>query len=117
MDATNSSNLLVQASEFYLGIDYVKVALQCVAWFTYKITLPFLNMCELETPKTLLKTLPTLHDDLAVCQMDGLKKYEVDYSFEVKKPESPLGLYITERFCKQAAMDLARQRGREYGFV
>ena len=49
--------------------------------------------------------------------MDTLIKYKVNYSFEVKKPESPLGTYIMNRFCKQAALGLARQRGREYGFV
>ena len=117
LGATHSGNQLVQACELYLQIDYVKVALQCLAWFTYKITLPFLNMCEMETPKSLLRILPLLHDDLADCRMDTLIKYKVNCSFEVKKPESPLGTYIMNRFCKQAALDLVRQRGREYGFV
>ena len=48
----------------YLEVEYIEIALRCVAWFTYKVTLPFLNRCELETPKTLLTILPSLHKDL-----------------------------------------------------
>ena len=44
------------------------------------------------------------------------KKYSVDYSSDVKEPVSRLEKYILERFCKQAALDLQRQRGREFGF-
>ena len=49
--------------------------------------------------------------------MDNLKKYGVDYSFQVHQPESQLGSYITEQFCTQATSDLVSQRGQEYGFV
>ena len=56
--------------------------------------------CELETTKTLLSILPTLHDDLSVYNMDTLEKYKVDYSFAVKKPVYPLATYILEKFCK-----------------
>ena len=40
----------------------------------YKVTLPFLNMYELESPKKMLSILPTLHADLPKCEMDSLKK-------------------------------------------
>ena len=74
-------------------------------------------MCELESPKKILSILPTLHVDLSKCKMDNLKKYGVDYSFQVHQPESHLGSYITEQFCTQATSDLVSQRGQEYGFV
>ena len=83
LEVTNSSNQLVQACDLYLSIGYVKVALECLAWFTYKVTLPFLNMCELESPKKMLSILPTLHADLSKCKMDSLKKHGVGYSFQV----------------------------------
>ena len=67
-------------------------------------------MCELESPKKMLSILPILHDDFSKCKMDSLKKYGVDYSFQVHQPESLLGSYITDQFCKQAAPDLAHQR-------
>lgn len=49
LEVTNSSNQLVQACDLYLSIVYVKVVFDCLSWFTYKVTLPFLNMCELES--------------------------------------------------------------------
>ena len=113
---TGSNNQLVQACELYLDIEYIEVALRCVAWFNYKVTLPFLNMCELETPETLLSILSALYHDFNNSSMDTLQKYTVEYSFEVKQPVSKLENYILERFCKQGAIDLQRQRGREFGF-
>ena len=89
----------------------------CLAWFTNKVTLPFINMCELESPKKMLLILPNLHTDLSKCKMDSLKKHGVDYLFQVHQSETPFGSYITEQFCKQAASDLACQHGGEYGFV
>ena len=74
-------------------------------------------MCELESPKKMLSILPTLHAHLSKCTMNSLKKYGVDYSFQVHQPESPLSSYITEQFCKQAASYLSCQHGQEYGFV
>ena len=44
---TNSCNQLVQVCKLYLQVDYVTIALKCITWFTYEITLPCLNMCEL----------------------------------------------------------------------
>ena len=75
----------------------------------HKVTLPLLNMCELESPKKMFSILPTLHADLFKCKMDNLKKYGVDYSFQVHQLESPLVSYITKQFCTQAASDLACQ--------
>ena len=95
LEVTNFSNQLVQACDLHLSIDYVKVALECLAWFTYEVTLPFLNMCELESPKKILSILPTLHAELSKYKMDSLK-YRVDYSFQVHQTESPLDSYITE---------------------
>ena len=70
-------------------------------------------MCELETPKALLVLLPKLRKDRDEGKMDTLLKYKVDYSFSVEEPTTELGKLILQRFCKQAATDLARQRGRE----
>ena len=42
-----TNNVLVQAYQVYSNADFIIVALRCLAWFTKKITLPFLNMCEL----------------------------------------------------------------------
>ena len=73
-------------------------------------------MCELEMPKTILIILPTLYNDLNDLNMDTLRNYTVDYSFKVQEPVSKLEQYILERFCKQGAIYLQRQCGREFGF-
>ena len=113
---TGASNQLVQACRLYLDIPYIEMALKCVAWFTYKVTLPFLNMCELENPHKLLELLPKLHDDLKRANMDTLKNYQVDYSFDLVEPVTNLEKFILEHFCMQGASDIQRQRGREFGF-
>lgn len=41
---TTQTNLLVQASKFYLSCEYIICALTCLAYFTYKIVTPFLNI-------------------------------------------------------------------------
>lgn len=116
LSCTNSQNKLVQACRLYSQMDYVTIALSCIAWFTYKVTFPFLNMCEIETTTKLLEILPRLQNDLYSNKMDTLNEYSVNYSFEVKEPTTPLGKIILSRFNTRAADDLGRQRGREFGF-
>ena len=44
LELSGSNNQLVQTCEMYLEIEYIEIAQRCVAWFTYKVTLPFLNV-------------------------------------------------------------------------
>ena len=113
---TNSQNQLIQAAKLYFTIEYIKIALTCIAWFTYKVTMPFLNMCEIETPNTLLTILPMLKIDLESGKLNTLDNYHVEYSFKPTEPTSTSGRIIMERFCKKAATDLERQRARIFGF-
>ena len=83
---TLSSNQLVQACTLYSNLKYVQASLKCIAWFTYQVTLPFLNMCELINPSDLLTLLPNLAKDLATGDYETLKDYHVDYSFKVEEP-------------------------------
>ena len=116
VNETKSNNELVQACRIYLQCDFVMLGLNALSWFTYKVTLPFLNMVELSTQENLLTILPQLHNDLANRNVETLSKFKVDYSFEPKEPESPVEKYILGLFCEKASSDLATQRGREYGF-
>ena len=113
---TKSNNLLLQACRLYLECDFIIIGLKVLAWFTYCVTLPFLNMTQLSTQNDLVKVLPHLHDDLQNNLTDTLSSYIVPYSFEVEKPETPVEVYLLQCMCQQAAKDLATQRGREYGF-
>ena len=113
---TLSSNQLVQACKHYSKLKYVEVSLKCIAWFTYKVKLQFLDMCELTNPSDLLTLLPNLEQDLATGDYEILKDYHVDYSFKVEEPTRPLAKYILKSFAERASSDLIRQRDREYRF-
>ena len=88
-----------------------------MAWFTFKVTLPFLNMCELQKQSDLLAILPQLKLNLESLKMNTLVEFEVDFSFKVDEADSVLGKHISKKFCKQATIDFMTQQGREYGFA
>ena len=113
---TKSNNQLVQACRVYLECDFVIIGLKVLSWFTYKVTLPFLNMVELSSQKELLSILPTLYDDLSAASLETLSDYKVNYSFEPPEPLSAVEKHILDLCSRKAAQDLATQRGREYGF-
>jgi len=116
LEKTKSNNQLVQACRIYLNCDFILIGLKSLAWFTYTVTLPFLNMVEKTTHTDLLKILPQLHKDLAAKKTNTLKQYHVDYSFEPVEPTSEVEKHILGEFCNRAGSVLAIQRGREYGF-
>ena len=74
-------------------------------------------MCEIKKHSELLIILPQLKNDLEEVKLTILSEYEVEYSFDVHEPLSPLGKHIVAEFCKKGAIDLTTQRGREYGFA
>ncbi|KAK6179055.1 hypothetical protein SNE40_011501 [Patella caerulea] len=113
---TKSNNQLVQACRVYLECEFIVIGLKVLSWFTYKVTLPFLNMVELCSQKDLLNILPKLYDDLSTNSLDTLCNYQVNYSFEVSEPLSAIEKHILSLCSNKAAADLATQRGREYGF-
>ena len=116
LEKTKANNQLVQACRVYLECEFILIGLKVLAWFTYTITLPFLNMVEKTTQADLLHILPRLHNDLKAKRMDTLQNYHIEYSFQPEEPVSPVELYILGEFCTKAAVDLATQRGKEYGF-
>ena len=112
-----SNNLLIQACGLYINTDFIIVELQCLAWFTRKVTMPFLDMCEIKKHSELLIILPQLKNDLEEVKLTTLSEYEVDYSFDVHQPQSPLRKNMVAEFYKKESIDLTTQRGREYGFA
>ena len=69
-----SNNQLVQACRIYLECDFILIGLKVLYWFTFKVTMPFLNMVELSTQKD-LDILPKLHDDHSAGVLDRLSEY------------------------------------------
>ena len=117
LDQTTRNNLLVKASKLYLNCEYIICALACLAYFTYKIEMPFLNMVERSSQKDLKKHLPKLYNDLKQHNLNCLSDWHVEWKrVKISIPESDLGKLIITRMCDAVAEGLRLQRGREYGF-
>ena len=117
LDETTRNNLLVKASTLYVNCEYIICALTCLAYFTYKIEMPFLNMVENSSQKDLKKHLPKLYNDLKQKRLNCLSEWHVEWKrMKINSPESDLGKLIIDRMCDSVAEGLRLQRGREYGF-
>ena len=79
------------------------MSLKCIVWFTYKVTLPFLNNCELTNASHFLTLLPSLAKDVDRENYETLKDYHVDYSFQVEEPTSPSAKHILKSFAERAS--------------
>ena len=117
LDNTSRNNLLVQACKLYLSCEYITCALTSLAYFTYKIGMPFLNMVEKSSQRDLKNRLPKLYEDLVNKNVDCLSEYHVEWKrVKVIAPDSALEKYIFDRMLEAVAEGLKIQRGREYGF-
>ena len=117
LEQTARHNLLVKACRLYLSCEFIVCVFKCLAYFTFKIGMPFLNMCEMSSQKEMKKLLPPFYQNLKERNVDCLKDFHVDWNrVAVDKPSSDLGRNIMDRMCVAAAEGLRIQRGREYGF-
>ncbi|KAG1653601.1 hypothetical protein GQR58_025470 [Nymphon striatum] len=93
------------------------VGLEVLAYFTHKVTLPFLYFVEVNSQQELLKTFPQLYTDLLAGKRETLKDYVIHYPhIPVVNPTSALSKKILQKMCTDAAEVFDRQAGREYGF-
>lgn len=112
-----STNLLIQACKLYIESDYIFVALRALAYFTYKVTMPFLNCVEKCNQNQLMPILKKLHDDLQEGKMDTMSQYHVPWThIDIDKivPVSPLDHAVIKRMCQEAAKGVHMQCAREY---
>ena len=80
LDQTTRNNLLVKAPKLYINSEYIIYALTCLAYFIYKIEMPFLNMVENESQKDLKEYLPKLYQDLKEqYNLDCLANWHVEW--------------------------------------
>ena len=80
LNDTSCSNLLVQACKLYVDNDYIVAAFKALAYFTFKVTMPFLNCVERCDQNSLLPILKKLYEDLKVGKMDTLNTYSVPWT-------------------------------------
>ena len=117
LDKTTHNNLLVQACKLYIESDYIRAALKALAYFTFMVTMPYLNCVERCDQNQLMVILQQLHGDLDHGKMDTLTKYHVPWTHiatEKLKPTSPLDLLLLEKMCHQAAKGVHMQCSGEY---
>ena len=74
---TSKTNLLVSACKLYLSCEFFPTELKVLAFFTHKVTLPFLNCVEISDQETLLTVLPQLYKDLKDGNIDTLVRFLV----------------------------------------
>ena len=61
---THLVNQHVEAAHMYTHCEFFHTELKVIAYFSYHVTLPFLNFIEKSTQNTLLEILPKLYEDL-----------------------------------------------------
>ena len=64
LDETHLVNQHVEAARMYTHCDFFLTELKVIAYFSYHVTLPFLNFVEKSTQETLVETLPRLYENL-----------------------------------------------------
>ena len=108
--------MLVEACKIYLECEFL-TELHLLAYFTTKVTLPFLNCVEKSTQEELLEVLPRLYADLLVGNTDTLKPFLVTYKHvPAEELSSQLEKEAMNMMRLDAAAGIKLQCGREYGF-
>ena len=117
LSETTYNNSLVQACRLYLENDYILAALKALSYFTYKVTMPYLNCVKKCDENDLTDILPRLYRDLANGSLEALEDYKVEWTHvqaDKHSPSSELDKYLLLEMCKQAAEGVKMQCGREY---
>lgn len=100
-----------------MSIDFVWHALRAISTFTYNVGLPFLNFCEKGKQIDFIKILPKLLADLENHNLDTLREYKVEFSFNLHHDQTLIESRLLEKFCERTSKCLIDQKGREYGLV
>ena len=117
LDDTSCFNLLVQACKIYVENEYIIAAFKALAYFTFKVPMPFLNCVERCDQNSLLPILKNLYEDLNEGKMNTLDKYSVPWTHvntDKLKPTTPLDHELLEKMCIEAAIGVHLQCSREY---
>ena len=110
------SNQHIKIVHMFLDSEFSIKELAVLAYFTHKITLPFLYFDEVSSQLQLFQMFPQLFNDLKEGRMGTLKDYVTDYPHvKVQKPTADIKEKILQRMCMDAVEVLDRQAGR-YGF-
>ena len=116
-EETSLSNLLVQACKLYIENEYLMAAFKALGYFTFKVTIPFLNCVEQCNQNLLLLILKQLYDDLKDGKMGTLEKYSVLWTHvntDRLRLETPLDHALLKKMSTEAASGVHLQCSRKY---
>ena len=80
LNETGKNNLLTRSRILHLESKFVFTALKALSYFTYKVTMPYLNMVERCNQNDLVKILPKLCEDLENGNLETLAEYHVEWT-------------------------------------
>ena len=117
VDESHLSYQHIEIVRIFLDSEFFSTELSVLAYFTHKVTLPFLYCIEISTQEELLTILPKLYADLVEKKMDTLDRLLMHYRHvKIHKPTTETEKNLLDLMCVEAAKVLLRQCGREYGF-
>ena len=64
LDEVDSTNQLTETCKIYLSSELFLTELECLSFFNYFVTFPFINCVEVSSQSKLLHIIPKLHNDL-----------------------------------------------------
>lgn len=117
LDRTHLDNSLIKACKIYLNCEYIQSALTILAYFTYKVTMPYLNCIEKSNQKDLVTILPKLYKELLKGNCNVLSDYHIEWTHVHMKnhiPETDFEKYMLKELCHVAAEGIKLQCAREY---
>ena len=117
LNETSKNNLLTRACSLYLESEFIMTALKALSFFTYKVTMPYLNMVERCNQNDLVKILPKLCRDLEKGNLETLADYHVPWmhvNASGHHPTTDLDHYLLDAFAVKSAGGVKMQCGREY---
>ena len=97
LNETDHSNQHTEAAWMYIDCEFFVTEMQVVSFFSYHVSLPFLNLVEKGDQSRLLEIFPKLYRDLKEGKTDTLHDYLVPYHrMQVKPLTEPVQLQILQ---------------------
>ena len=118
LDEVQVTNQLIESCRIYMSSDLFIMELECLAFFNYFVTFPFLNCVEVSTQEELVDIIPRLHNDLLKAKTNTLEKYIMKMRrIPIPELSTSTAKTIVDQMCFSAVESIKRQCGREYGFA
>ena len=117
LNETPKSNLLIESCLLYLENEFILTVFKMLSWFTYKVTMPYINCVNMSTQSELLEILPILVSDLYEGKLDTLDKFSVKWTHVnviYHEPDTELENYMIKDFIVAVADGIKLQCSREY---